>query len=145
LASLRAAVRAGGLATAHDISEGGLAVALAECCIVGGLGARLSLPSAWLGGAALDGIASSGGSDVLAGDAGGGPDASATAIERALFGEAPGGVIVAGPRATVEALQGATILGEVGGDALDVAGVLSLPVAELARVYETAIPAAYAE
>jgi phosphoribosylformylglycinamidine synthase II len=41
LASLRAAVRTGALPTVHDISEGGLAVALAECCMEGGLGARI--------------------------------------------------------------------------------------------------------
>jgi phosphoribosylformylglycinamidine (FGAM) synthase-like enzyme len=28
----------------HDISEGGLLVAIAECCIEGGLGARIELP-----------------------------------------------------------------------------------------------------
>ena len=40
---LREAVRAGVLASAHDIAEGGLAVALAECCIGSGLGARIKL------------------------------------------------------------------------------------------------------
>jgi phosphoribosylformylglycinamidine synthase len=33
------------LASAHDCAEGGLAVALAECCIDGGLGARIDLAS----------------------------------------------------------------------------------------------------
>ena len=34
-----------GLASsAHDCSDGGLAVALAECCIVGGIGLRADLP-----------------------------------------------------------------------------------------------------
>src|SRR3984885_2114946 len=32
------------LAAAHDLSDGGLAVALAESCLVGGLGARVTLP-----------------------------------------------------------------------------------------------------
>ncbi len=36
-AAVREAVRAGTLASAHDIAEGGLAVALAECCLGGGL------------------------------------------------------------------------------------------------------------
>ena len=40
---VREAVRAGPLASAHDIAEGGLAVALAECCLAGGLGARIEL------------------------------------------------------------------------------------------------------
>jgi phosphoribosylformylglycinamidine synthase len=32
-------VRSGALRSAHDVAEGGVAVALAECCIAGGLGA----------------------------------------------------------------------------------------------------------
>jgi phosphoribosylformylglycinamidine synthase II len=111
LIELRGAVRAGGLATAHDVSEGGLACALAECCIAGGIGARID-PSS------------------LGGD------------EAALFGEAAGGVLVAGPRETVEAVPGALLLGEVGGEALEIAGALSVPVAELAAAYEGAVPAA---
>ena len=39
--TVREAVRAGALRSAHDIAEGGLAVALAECCIAGGLGAAV--------------------------------------------------------------------------------------------------------
>ena len=42
LVRVRAAVRGGELPTAHDISEGGLACALAECCIAGGIGARVT-------------------------------------------------------------------------------------------------------
>jgi phosphoribosylformylglycinamidine synthase len=45
-AALRAAVRSGALASAHDVAEGGLAVALAECCIAAGLGARVDLAGA---------------------------------------------------------------------------------------------------
>ncbi|MEG0072285.1 MAG: phosphoribosylformylglycinamidine synthase subunit PurL [Raoultibacter sp.] len=41
-ALVRDAVRDGVLASAHDISEGGAAVALAECCIAGGLGAEVA-------------------------------------------------------------------------------------------------------
>jgi phosphoribosylformylglycinamidine synthase len=44
-AAVREAVREGALASAHDIAEGGLAVALAECCLAGGLGARVQLPA----------------------------------------------------------------------------------------------------
>jgi phosphoribosylformylglycinamidine synthase len=40
---VRDAVRAGRLASAHDISEGGLAVALAECCLAGGIGAVVTV------------------------------------------------------------------------------------------------------
>jgi phosphoribosylformylglycinamidine synthase len=42
-AAVREGVRNGALTSAHDIAEGGLAVALAECCLVGGLGAQLNL------------------------------------------------------------------------------------------------------
>ena len=38
-----AAVRSGALASAHDIAEGGLATALAECCLASGLGAEVVL------------------------------------------------------------------------------------------------------
>ena len=41
IATVRDAVRAGGLSSAHDIAEGGLLVALAECCLAGGIGAQV--------------------------------------------------------------------------------------------------------
>jgi phosphoribosylformylglycinamidine synthase len=42
-AAVREAVRAGELTSAHDIAEGGLAVALAECCLERGLGAEIEV------------------------------------------------------------------------------------------------------
>jgi phosphoribosylformylglycinamidine synthase len=42
-AVVREAVRAGAVSSAHDIAEGGLAVALAECCLAGELGAVVVL------------------------------------------------------------------------------------------------------
>jgi phosphoribosylformylglycinamidine synthase II len=42
--AVRDAVRSGALHSAHDIAEGGLAVALAECCVAGGIGARVAPP-----------------------------------------------------------------------------------------------------
>ena len=41
---VRNGVRDGTLSSAHDIAEGGIAVALAECCIASGLGAEVTLP-----------------------------------------------------------------------------------------------------
>ncbi len=41
---VRRRVRAGALHSAHDIAEGGLGVALAECCVAGAIGATISLP-----------------------------------------------------------------------------------------------------
>ncbi|MCX6372503.1 MAG: phosphoribosylformylglycinamidine synthase subunit PurL [Actinobacteria bacterium] len=88
---LRAAIEARLLRSAHDCAEGGLAVALAECCIVSGStgGAQFEDPEAprsgrdgrWLGAAVDLGSAAS------AAGAAGRPDL-------ALFGEAPTRVIV---------------------------------------------------
>ena len=40
-ATVRDAVRSGVVHSCHDIAEGGLAVALAECCLLGGIGAEV--------------------------------------------------------------------------------------------------------
>ncbi len=45
--AVRLGVRSGALKNAHDIAEGGLAVAVAECCIAGGVGARIELPDGY--------------------------------------------------------------------------------------------------
>ena len=42
--AVRARMRSGALHSAHDIAEGGVAIALAECCIAGGIGASVRLP-----------------------------------------------------------------------------------------------------
>ncbi len=42
---VRNGIRSGDFRSAHDIAEGGLAVALAECCVAGGLGATVELES----------------------------------------------------------------------------------------------------
>ncbi len=111
LTALREAARSGSLATVHDIADGGLAVALAECCIEGGVGARVSLPSH---------------------------------DETALFGEAPGGAVIAGPPEAVKRVPGARVVGEVGGEVLEIVGAFSLPLERLRSAYEGAIPAAFA-
>jgi phosphoribosylformylglycinamidine synthase subunit PurL len=41
---VRKLVSVGAVHSAHDVAEGGLAVALAECCVAGRLGARVRLP-----------------------------------------------------------------------------------------------------
>jgi phosphoribosylformylglycinamidine synthase len=41
---VRQMVSSGALHNAHDIAEGGIAVAIAECCIAGGIGAEVALP-----------------------------------------------------------------------------------------------------
>src|ERR1700759_2704356 len=95
--AVREGVRSGSLTSAHDIAEGGLAVALAECCLAGEIGAEIELR--------------------LEEPAAGSPDA-------ALFGEGPGGFVVSGSSEALSAL-GEQIavqrLGTVGGDALTLA------------------------
>ncbi|MGE5281748.1 MAG: phosphoribosylformylglycinamidine synthase subunit PurL [Chloroflexota bacterium] len=93
-ATVRDAVRAGTLSSAHDISDGGLACALAECAIGGGLGCKVDL------------------APLL--EHGHSP-------EEALFGEGPGGFVVSGERAALGAI-GAAVIGETTSDALKIAG-----------------------
>jgi phosphoribosylformylglycinamidine synthase II len=90
---VREAVRAGLLASAHDVSDGGLACALAECSIGAGLGCRVDLQHLRERGCQP---------------------------EEALFGEGSGGFLVSGDRGVLEEL-GATYLGEVGGTAIEIA------------------------
>jgi phosphoribosylformylglycinamidine synthase II len=92
-AVVRNAVRAGKLSSAHDISDGGLACALAECAIGGGVGCRVDVQPLRERGCTP---------------------------EDALFGEGPGGFLLSGEREALEEL-GATPLGEVGGTTIEVA------------------------
>jgi hypothetical protein len=41
----------------------------------------------------------------------------------ALFGEGPGRFVVSGERSKLEAIPGAEIVGEVGGDAIEIGGL----------------------
>jgi phosphoribosylformylglycinamidine synthase len=80
-AAVRDGMRAGLLASAHDIAEGGLAVALAECCLAGAIGAQVELgEDLWKA------ISPAGFAETSA-------DGRVTV---ALFGEGPGGFIVSG-------------------------------------------------
>ncbi len=97
-AALREAVRAGALSSAHDIAEGGLAVALAECCLAGGRGAEIVLE---------EGLSELGGTDT------------------ALFGEGSGGFLISGEARALQELGERVLLrrlGTVGGDLLSVTG-----------------------
>jgi phosphoribosylformylglycinamidine synthase subunit PurL len=97
--AVRGAVRVGGLSSAHDIAEGGLAVALAECCLAGEVGAEIAL--------LLDGAS--------------GRDGDPWA---ALFGEGPGGFLLSGTESGVRALGRRTpvrVIGTVGGSTLRIA------------------------
>jgi phosphoribosylformylglycinamidine synthase len=109
----------GSVRTAHDLSEGGLGVALAEACFGAGLGARVELP--------------------------GGPaslfsESQARALVAAPAATLPR-VLGAAERARVPARE----IGEVGGGALSVAfdgGRFDLDVGELRRAWSEALPRA---
>ncbi len=106
-AEIRDGVRRQTLRSAHDIAEGGVAVALAECCIAGRIGARVELHDA------LDSFGEAPGRAFIVS----GP---ADALERwADFG--PSGAC--------------TMIGEVCGDVLQIASRLTLPMDELARAW----------
>jgi phosphoribosylformylglycinamidine (FGAM) synthase-like enzyme len=108
--AIREAMRAGTLSSAHDIAEGGLAVALAECCLGGGLGARVVLGEEFFGAEGADATVRGG---IWSGIS---PATAAT-----LFGEGSGAFVVSGDEDELIALAAHTpvrIVGSVGGDVL---------------------------
>ena len=129
--AIREAVRTGELSSAHDIAEGGLAVALAECCVSGGLGALVRFDAGSFGGAERAGATERG-----AGGSGVGPPAA-----QSLFGEGSGGFLVSGEEQALRTLGERTevrIIGVVGGDSLriDVNGhATELTLAELVEAH----------
>ena len=111
--------------SAHDCSEGGLAVALAESCIAGGLGAEC-------------------GADTSLGVALAMADNRWDSI---LFGEAQSRIVVSLPEESVSALEGICAregvdwcrLGNVNGSRLTIAGMIDLSLAELEGVWRSAL------
>jgi phosphoribosylformylglycinamidine synthase len=116
------AIQQGLLQSAHDCSDGGLAMAIAESCIAGGVGAQLALPAAW---ATLR------------------PDA-------ALFSESQSRIVVSlapdqAPSLEALARQHSVPchrLGTVGGPALTVAGLFQVDVPTLEQRWRRGLPAA---
>jgi phosphoribosylformylglycinamidine synthase len=110
-AAVRDAVRAGALSSAHDIAEGGLAVALAECCLAGGLGAAVDLgEDLW---ETTRPVPPSRGSV-----------SPAPPAVTALFGEGSGGFVVSAGHAALRTLGEhvrVRSIGTVGGPALSIA------------------------
>lgn len=111
--SLLAAIKAGIINSAHDVSDGGLAIALAECCLTGRrhlLGVKVKLE-----------------------------DLSASG----LFSEAPSRVIVSletkDISELVEICRSSGIecfeIGETGGDSMEIAGFLTIAVTEMEELY----------
>ncbi|MCX2970561.1 MULTISPECIES: phosphoribosylformylglycinamidine synthase subunit PurL [Streptomyces] len=118
---LVSASRDGMIDAAHDLSDGGFVQALAESCLRGGNGARIVVPDD------LDPFVF-------------------------LFSESAGRALVAVPRS--EELRftdmcgarglPATRVGVVDGDAIDVQGQFSLPLAELRAAHEATLPGLFA-
>ncbi|TMD79863.1 MAG: phosphoribosylformylglycinamidine synthase II, partial [Chloroflexi bacterium] len=111
-----AAAGAGFIKTAHDCSDGGLLVALAECCLLGGIGMR---------GPALN------------------PEPPLR-IDAAFFGESPSRFIVSAPSRATPELQSLArrhhveiaLLGMTGGEALELEGQLKLTLQEMRDAWE---------
>jgi phosphoribosylformylglycinamidine synthase subunit PurL len=117
-AVLVAAARDGLLAAAHDLSEGGLATALAESCLRGGLGCRVTLPGdpfTWL-------FSESAARVVVAVR----PGADETFVSLATGYGVP-----------------VQTLGEVGGGSLAVDDCFEIPLAELAAAHTGTLPALF--
>jgi len=106
------------LDAAHDLSDGGLAVALAESCLRGGLGCRVRLP-----GEAFVSLFSE-------------------SAARAVVAVAPGAEAAFARLCAAHDVE-ATVIGSVGGDRLDVEGCFAVPLAELARAHEGTLPALF--
>lgn len=110
-----AAIRSGLVSAAHDCAEGGLMVALAEMTFGAGQGVVCELPFAHH---AAD-----------------------------LFGEAASRILVSVPAQHVESLTSAcaaanvpiVALGMTGGEQFEISQLVSVPVAELATVYQSAL------
>lgn len=115
------AIQGGLVASAHDLAEGGLAVALAESCISGGIGAKIELASALRADVALF---SESQSRILL-------SVAPAQAEKLLDQLASRGV----PVQRIGVVEGSALKVSVNG-----AAAIDRPVKELARVWEDAIP-----
>jgi phosphoribosylformylglycinamidine synthase len=106
------------LEAAHDLSDGGLAVALAESCLRGGTGCRVAFP--------------------------GDPFTYlfSESAARAVVAVRPGAEEAFTALAARHGVP-AEALGTVGGDSLAVDGCFEIPLAELAAVHERTLPALF--
>ena len=119
LAGLLAAACADGLlSAAHDLSGGGLAVALAESCLRGGSGCRVRLPGdpfTWL---------------------------FSESAARAIVAVRPGAEAAFDELRAAHDVPG-QIIGRAGGDSLIVEDCFTIPLAELAAVHTATLPALF--
>jgi phosphoribosylformylglycinamidine synthase subunit PurL len=132
---LRELIRQGVVKSAHDCSEGGLAVALAECCLSGPgkIGARIRLP--WRSGSSSS------------------PNQR---LDVTLFNESQSRIVVSVPKEAVELIQqdaaqqeiGLFRLGSVGGSELVIGGsegTLSWPLDQLHEAWYSSIALALSQ
>ena len=121
--AVREAVRAGALSSAHDIAEGGLAVALAECCLAGNLGARVSFGKEFFG---AEPAAATGREADWSG--------ISAAAATTHFGECSGGFVVSGDEQALRIVSEQTtvsIIGVVEGQSLRMGSQIDLTLPEL--------------
>jgi phosphoribosylformylglycinamidine synthase len=140
-AVVRTAVRSGLLQSAHDCSEGGLAVALAECCMAGGIGAEVVLD---------DGF----GAPNAVADLSAVVDPSAVAAlapVAALFSETQSRILVSVADADIERFIDSliaadvpySVIGQTGSDELSItlndSERIAVPVSDLSTLYHDAL------
>jgi len=126
---LRQAIARGLVRSAHDLSDGGLAVAAAESCIASGLGAHLEIPA---GAARLDRLLfAEGGARILV---------SVAPAHTAAWQEALDAAQAAAPGSVPAQCLG--VVEDAAEFTLSQAGhcLLQLPVAQMAERFEQAIP-----
>jgi phosphoribosylformylglycinamidine synthase len=119
-AVLAGAAEAGLLAAAHDLSDGGLALALAECCLAGTVGCRITVPGSRDAFTSL--FSESAGRVVVAVR----PGAEDRVLGLCAEHQVP-----------------AADLGRTGGDALTVSGLFRIPLAELAAAHRGPLPSLF--
>jgi phosphoribosylformylglycinamidine synthase len=115
---LAAAARAGLLAAAHDVSDGGLAVALAESCLAGGHGCRVRLP----------------GDEFTF--------LFSESAARVVVAVVPGSEEQFAGLCAAHGVP-AAVLGTVGGTSLEVTGSFAVPLDELAAAHRGVLPALF--
>jgi phosphoribosylformylglycinamidine synthase II len=119
LAAVLAAAAARGLLTAaHDLSDGGLAVALAECCLAGGQGCTVRLPGDPFG--------------CLFGES----------AARAVVATVPGAEAEFAALCSSRGVPAAE-LGVTGGNTLEVVDCCTIPLDELAAAHRGTLPALF--
>ena len=112
------AARAGLLAASHDVSDGGLAVALAESCLAGGHGCRVSLP----------------GDEFTF--------LFSESAARMVVAVMPGSEAEFAGLCAAHGVPAAQ-LGTAGGDSLEVEGSFAVPLDELAAAHQGTLPALF--